>query len=301
MNCLDKEIDITVKVNQMKKLSVDLVQEPGSLLVKSVPEGASVELDGELKGYTTLTIDPCPAGQHRLKIFKKGYQDTIRTVMIKPHKGETVSVVLEEGETSQNDISAQSPSRSGKDGLDILGWRILPGSPKSLGVKFSIGALSPNDEEFNNNIASSLVEYSLSIDYANILSVSASIWDESVDANLQNRLGPIEDLYGETFEIALTVPITFYAPNDEVKGVIYYGGGGRFEAIYITESNDKETRLGNNAYIGTVGLRMGLKHLWPRRPNDMLGIDLNYSRSFKASLTNYDVIRAGLCYEFSLE
>ena len=66
----------------------------GSVSVSSTPSGASVYLDGSLKGTTPLTIARVSVGNHTLRLTKTGYQNYVTTVTVQARKTTTVSATL---------------------------------------------------------------------------------------------------------------------------------------------------------------------------------------------------------------
>lgn len=53
---------------------VDMQPAAGELQLSSVPSGANVTLDGEFQGQTPMTLEVSPGREHRLAVFKPGYQ-----------------------------------------------------------------------------------------------------------------------------------------------------------------------------------------------------------------------------------
>jgi hypothetical protein len=75
-------------------------QQVGTLFVESVPGEANVYVDGQYKGITPTTgylcIENLSAGNHELKVTKKGYKDWVGTVNIPPGKSTYQAIILEE-------------------------------------------------------------------------------------------------------------------------------------------------------------------------------------------------------------
>jgi len=66
-------------------MKVPLTLQPilfGSIIVESVPVGASVSLDGKIVGVTPLTLHNIPAGAHSVTISSEGFQDATSTIEI---------------------------------------------------------------------------------------------------------------------------------------------------------------------------------------------------------------------------
>jgi Raf kinase inhibitor-like YbhB/YbcL family protein len=68
---------------------------PGSLLVTSKPDNASVLLDTKEMGFTPLTITGVLPGKHTIAVKKDGYKPFQKSVTVKANKTTTVSAVLQ--------------------------------------------------------------------------------------------------------------------------------------------------------------------------------------------------------------
>jgi len=66
----------------------------GSISILSFPTGALVYLDGELKGFTPITIKDISIGSHLVKLTKIGYNDHTTSVTVIAEKTNTVSATL---------------------------------------------------------------------------------------------------------------------------------------------------------------------------------------------------------------
>ena len=72
----------SVIAGEKKRINLNLRQATGSISVTSSPSGASVYLDGSLKGKTPKTITGVSAGSHTIKLSKSGYNDYTRTTSV---------------------------------------------------------------------------------------------------------------------------------------------------------------------------------------------------------------------------
>jgi hypothetical protein len=68
--------------------------EVGSLTVTSIPGGAKVFLDGELRGETPLGLTDLPAGGHQLVVTKDGYADYVEAVAVTKEMKKIVAAAL---------------------------------------------------------------------------------------------------------------------------------------------------------------------------------------------------------------
>ena len=60
----------------------------GSVLVRTHPSGARVFVDGELKGYTPLTVGPMAMGKHLLRLEHPGYRQRGEVLEVSPEERE---------------------------------------------------------------------------------------------------------------------------------------------------------------------------------------------------------------------
>jgi hypothetical protein len=87
-------IEQYVDGNEIVKVPVTLeAPSAGSLSVSSIPPGAQVVLDGEVRGVTPLSIQNITEGEHTLILQMDGYSDYTETVMVTP-EGAVVSATL---------------------------------------------------------------------------------------------------------------------------------------------------------------------------------------------------------------
>jgi len=68
--------------NESQRVSVVLTMAAGLLKVSTVPGGASIYVDGELKREMTPTSLKIPAGPRRILLRKEGYQDVEQVIEI---------------------------------------------------------------------------------------------------------------------------------------------------------------------------------------------------------------------------
>jgi len=54
----------------------------GALLISSYPDGAIVNLDGEIKGHTPILLEKIPPGHHTLELNLTGYNNTVLGINI---------------------------------------------------------------------------------------------------------------------------------------------------------------------------------------------------------------------------
>ncbi len=85
---------VYIAKGEKKRLRVELVPEPyGDLLIKSIPSGAEVYLEGDKKGSTPLTLERVEKGSKGVKAIKQGYEDWTGMVMVKA--GRAVEIIAE--------------------------------------------------------------------------------------------------------------------------------------------------------------------------------------------------------------
>ena len=64
------------------------------LAVTSTPSGATVSVDGALRGQTPLRLDDLPPGEYRVVLTRDGYLENTQVVTLLPAASDTISVTL---------------------------------------------------------------------------------------------------------------------------------------------------------------------------------------------------------------
>lgn len=77
-----------------EKISVLRAKVGGSIRVRSDPSGASVRIDGELKGHTPLRLDLL-AGEHLVSVARKGTRTSERSIEVRPGDNRVESFSLD--------------------------------------------------------------------------------------------------------------------------------------------------------------------------------------------------------------
>ncbi len=63
---------------------IELVVADGTVEVHSSPSGAAVNVGGEFRGSTPVSVELSPLREHRLELFLEGYRKAVRTVRTEP-------------------------------------------------------------------------------------------------------------------------------------------------------------------------------------------------------------------------
>ncbi|USD22210.1 SUMF1/EgtB/PvdO family nonheme iron enzyme [Microbulbifer variabilis] len=90
---VDVPIAVTAGVDQALP-TVNLGPADGLLRVVSIPEGASVTVDGEFRGHTPLELELSSGEAHRLRFFKEGYASVVHTIDLSAGMERDLSVNL---------------------------------------------------------------------------------------------------------------------------------------------------------------------------------------------------------------
>jgi hypothetical protein len=80
--------------NESQRVSVVLAMAAGILKVSTVPGGASIYVDGELKREMTPASLKIPAGSRRILLRKEGYQDVEQVIEIEDNSITTLNQQL---------------------------------------------------------------------------------------------------------------------------------------------------------------------------------------------------------------
>ncbi len=86
----------------------------GSLVVNSTPTGATVFVDGRLRGVTPLTLRELRSGRRQIKAVKEGYKELIKQVEVVPSDTQIVHWILD----------PLIPRLSNEQLAEIESWRI---------------------------------------------------------------------------------------------------------------------------------------------------------------------------------
>lgn len=73
---------------------IELIVADGTVDVSSSPAGAHVNVGGEFRGTTPVSIDLSPLREHRVELFLEGYRKAVRTVQTEPEGQSSLNVDL---------------------------------------------------------------------------------------------------------------------------------------------------------------------------------------------------------------
>jgi hypothetical protein len=123
---LSHEDSAVVRAGAISDMTVTLLPNAGELspgptgliLVRSIPAGGSVRLDGEFRGVTPTVLAGIAAGNHALVLRRTGYQDTLLTAMV---DGKTPADVFANLTRSRGQITPTAlPTKAGLSPLPAL-------------------------------------------------------------------------------------------------------------------------------------------------------------------------------------
>jgi len=98
----DSTLTVTIKGGHTTEVTLTLDAITGAIYVISTPSGASVQIDGRDTGVSTPSrIDDLSIGNHSITLSKPGYQDASEMVTTRPGIAETLTIRLEERQTSE--------------------------------------------------------------------------------------------------------------------------------------------------------------------------------------------------------
>jgi tetratricopeptide (TPR) repeat protein len=105
----------------------------GELVIKTTPTGASVFLDGKLRGPSPITISNLSSGTHQLRATKEGYKDLLQQVEVMPYATENLHWNLD----------PLVPHLSNEQLAEVEAWR------KKLDNAQKEGILLPPPDDYN--------------------------------------------------------------------------------------------------------------------------------------------------------
>lgn len=113
-----REIEVTVRDRTPQRHQVELLSHLGGLKLVSVPEGASVRLDGKLVGKTPLDLTPVEEGHRQIEFRLSGYLTQTREVQVQAGEVQEVQVTLDESPGTLRVESFPPGARVRVEGLD---------------------------------------------------------------------------------------------------------------------------------------------------------------------------------------
>lgn len=102
----DTLADSAGEILSFEKISGNLA----GLAVVSTPDSSQVSLDGDVKGYTPLTVNSVSVGDHKLLVTQSGFQD--REILAKTAAGYKLTVVAMLAQNPLQASSSATPSPS---------------------------------------------------------------------------------------------------------------------------------------------------------------------------------------------
>lgn len=94
----------------------------GDLAVETDPYGAAVFVDGRAAGATPITVSGLTAGEHRVRVVKKGYLENARVITVVAGKPTAVKVKLTRAGETATEAGQVTSSGGGGGGLFSNKW-----------------------------------------------------------------------------------------------------------------------------------------------------------------------------------
>jgi tetratricopeptide (TPR) repeat protein len=85
----------------------------GQLIIKTTPDGATIFVDGQLRGVTPLAVQAIPSGPHRIKVVKNGYKGHAQNIDVFQYATHSVRLTLE----------PLAPELPNKNLVELESWR----------------------------------------------------------------------------------------------------------------------------------------------------------------------------------
>jgi TonB family protein len=163
--------------------------------VDSEPTGASVSVNGELRGVTPLTLESLALGEYEIKVDSKGYQPAIQKVTLADAQKQAVHAVLTRAAPVTGSVDILSTpfgavivvDGAGVGQTPLAGYKVKPGSHR-------IEIVRPGYEPWSTNIKvvagqSQRVDVNLKALPASVPSPKA----ETVDVNKVYDAGDVDE------------------------------------------------------------------------------------------------------------
>jgi serine/threonine protein kinase len=117
------------------EVHAELVPSPGRLVVRSEPAGASVRVDGELRGVTPLTIDDAPRAALAVEVSKEGWTTHRETAPLDRDEEHVIEAVLSRrAAAGLLDVSSRPWARV------RVGGRVVAESTPATGIRLPVGS-----------------------------------------------------------------------------------------------------------------------------------------------------------------
>lgn len=119
-------VPITVEADQVASLAVDLQPESGSLLVMVDETGATLELDGVVRGAVPASFD-VPVGAHRMRVSLRGFQAVEQPIVIRANEQTSVDLKLIPDEVVEAASRLQKRAEDAPASISLIGTQELRG------------------------------------------------------------------------------------------------------------------------------------------------------------------------------
>ena len=93
---VDKKVDLKIEDRIPKKISIDLTSDSAKLILKSIPSGAAVAVNGLARGSTPVTVERIPAGETKVEFTLEGCEPYSRTVKLAAGETQEMNAKLRE-------------------------------------------------------------------------------------------------------------------------------------------------------------------------------------------------------------
>lgn len=90
-----KIVELKLDDRTPQKLEVDLRSDSGTIILSTIPTGATVLLNGATRGQTPCTVTGIPSGTNRLKVELEGHRTFEQVVKIQPGEREKLSIKMD--------------------------------------------------------------------------------------------------------------------------------------------------------------------------------------------------------------
>ena len=117
----------------------------GALSVVTEPAGATVYVDGKVRGPTPLVVEGLPSGDHRVKLIKDGYLENSRVLSLEADRAASLEVTLTpSNERNAGTVEAQIRSGGGGGGSIWTNPLFLGAVGAGVGTAIYLGVRDTN-------------------------------------------------------------------------------------------------------------------------------------------------------------
>jgi outer membrane receptor protein involved in Fe transport len=117
-------VPVVVTAGEVASVALDLVAESGTLVVIADESGATLEVDGVVRGAIPASFE-LPVGTHQLRVTARGFQPIEQSVTIRANQRERLDLRLLTADLIQAASRVEEPAEEAPASISVIGAREL--------------------------------------------------------------------------------------------------------------------------------------------------------------------------------